>query len=115
MVRQRASFLSRASGCGGLGFVGTFVPLLGHVAACPCERHERRHLLDGFLLQHTQNRDTVAIQAKLDEIIRTSKAQNRYIGIEELTDDELEELRARSRAKAQQADERPPGAGRSVG
>ena len=60
-----------------------------------------------FLLQHTQNRDTVAIQAKLDEIIRTSKAQNRYIGIEELADDRLEELHARSRAKAIQADSGP--------
>jgi low affinity Fe/Cu permease len=46
-----------------------------------------------FLIQNTQNRDNAAIQAKLDELIRvTSDAQNRFIGIEHLTDEELEEI-----------------------
>jgi low affinity Fe/Cu permease len=53
-----------------------------------------------FLIQNTQNRDGAAIQAKLDEIIRTSAAQNRYIGIEDLTDKELEDLRDRCRSRA---------------
>ena len=55
-----------------------------------------------FLIQNTQNRDGAAIQAKLDELIRTSAAQNRYIGIEHLTEEELKELRTRceTRAKA---------------
>ncbi len=35
-----------------------------------------------FLIQNTQNRDGAAIQAKLDELIRASAAQNRFIGIE---------------------------------
>src|SRR3954454_21391191 len=35
-----------------------------------------------FLIQSTQNRDGAAIQTKLDELIRASAAQNRYIGIE---------------------------------
>ncbi len=43
-----------------------------------------------FLIQNTQNRDNAALQAKLDELIRTSKASNRFIGIEHLTDRELE-------------------------
>ncbi len=52
-----------------------------------------------FLIQNTQNRDNAAVQAKLDEIILTSKADNHYIGIERLTDSELAELQ-QSCAKA---------------
>ena len=54
-----------------------------------------------FLIQNTQNRDGVAIQAKLDELIRTSAAQNVYIGIERLTEEELEEIRKRCEERAQ--------------
>jgi low affinity Fe/Cu permease len=46
-----------------------------------------------FVIQNTQNRDGAAIQAKLDELIRSSEAQNRFIGIEHLTDEEIEEYR----------------------
>jgi len=35
-----------------------------------------------FLIQNTQNRDSVALQTKLDELIRTSQAENELIGIE---------------------------------
>ncbi len=49
--------------------------------------------LQVFLIQNTQNRDGAAIQAKLDELIRSSAAHNRYIGIEDLTEEELEGLR----------------------
>jgi low affinity Fe/Cu permease len=49
-----------------------------------------------FLIQSTQNRDGAAIQAKLDELIRASAAQNRYIGIENLSEEELMALRERS-------------------
>ncbi len=45
-----------------------------------------------FLIQNTQNRDGAAIQAKLDELIRASAAQNAYIGIENLTEEELDGL-----------------------
>jgi low affinity Fe/Cu permease len=48
-----------------------------------------------FLIQNTQNRDGAAIQIKLDELILTSKAENEFIGIERLTDHELELLRNR--------------------
>ena len=47
-----------------------------------------------FLIQNTQNRDNAAIQAKLDELIRVSNAKNRFIGIEKLTDRELDEILA---------------------
>lgn len=54
-----------------------------------------------FLIQNSQNRDGAAIQAKLDELIRASAAQNRYIGIENLTEEELDELRRRCETRAQ--------------
>ena len=54
-----------------------------------------------FLIQNTQNRDGAAIQAKLDELILTSHAENRFIGIEKMTDKELEELRAQCAARAE--------------
>ena len=53
-----------------------------------------------FLIQNTQNRDSAAIQAKLDDIILTSGAENEFIGIEKLTDKELAELRERCLARA---------------
>lgn len=60
-----------------------------------------------FLIQNSQNRDGAAIQAKLDELIRASAAQNRYIGIENLSEEELDELRRRceTRAKAERLDD----------
>ena len=60
-----------------------------------------------FLIQNSQNRDGAAIQAKLDELIRASAAQNRYIGIEHLTEEELDELRQRceTRARAERLDD----------
>jgi low affinity Fe/Cu permease len=46
-----------------------------------------------FLIQNTQNRDNAAIQAKLDELVRTQKgADNKFIGIEHLTDSELKTI-----------------------
>jgi low affinity Fe/Cu permease len=60
-----------------------------------------------FLIQNSQNRDGAAIQVKLDELIRVSTAQNSFVGIEHLTDDELEEIRDRCerRAEAEKAGE----------
>ncbi|MCF8710184.1 low affinity iron permease family protein [Rhizorhapis sp. SPR117] len=47
-----------------------------------------------FLIQNAQNRDASAIQAKLDELIRALEpARNEFIGIEHLTETELEEIR----------------------
>src|SRR5436190_4970111 len=45
-----------------------------------------------FLIQNTQNRDNAALQAKLDELIRVTSAKNGFIGIEKLTDKELEQI-----------------------
>ena len=46
-----------------------------------------------FLIQNTQNRDGAALQAKLDELIRVGEAENRFIGIEHLSESEVEEFR----------------------
>ncbi len=53
-----------------------------------------------FLIQNTQNRDGAAIQAKLDELILVGRAENDFIGIEKLTDKELDALRKRCEAQA---------------
>lgn len=48
-----------------------------------------------FLIQNAQNRDGSAIQAKLDELIRAiNTARNDFIGIEHLTEAELEKIKA---------------------
>ena len=47
-----------------------------------------------FLIQNSQNRDGAAIQAKLDELLRAvDKARGAFIGIEHLTDKEIEKIR----------------------
>jgi low affinity Fe/Cu permease len=47
-----------------------------------------------FLIQQSQNKDTVALQLKLNELIACNeKASNRLIDIEDLTDDELQVLK----------------------
>ena len=46
-----------------------------------------------FLIQNTQNRDSAAVQIKLDELIRISEARNALLRIEDLDADELEAIR----------------------
>lgn len=69
-----------------------------------------------FLIQNSQNRDSAAIQVKLDELIRVSEVHNSIIGIEHLTEEELEELRERceQRAKSGAPDRRLRDVGRKA-
>jgi low affinity Fe/Cu permease len=47
-----------------------------------------------FLIQSTQNRDSEAMQVKLDEIIRVlGKAKNELLDLEELDEKELDEIK----------------------
>lgn len=47
-----------------------------------------------FLIQNAQNRDTEAVQIKLDELIRaTDKARNEMMRLEELSVDEMAEVK----------------------
>lgn len=56
-----------------------------------------------FLIQNSQNRDGAAIQAKLDELLRAvDKAREQFIGIEHLTDQQIELVRAALEKHAKQ-------------
>lgn len=57
-----------------------------------------------FIIQNTQNKDTAAIQIKLDELIRATKhAHNSFMDLEEFQDEELEQIRTCYRELAQKA------------
>jgi low affinity Fe/Cu permease len=57
-----------------------------------------------FLIQNTQNRDTLAMQLKLDELIRATKgAHNALLDLEELDEKTLAQFRDRYEALANQA------------
>lgn len=57
-----------------------------------------------FLIQNTQNRDTEAIQIKLDELIRATRgAHNALLDLEELEGDSLDVFRQRYQALASAA------------
>ena len=57
--------------------------------------HNHRDLSDGLPIQNTQNRDSEAIQVKLDELIRaTHGCHNALLDLEELEDRELDRIRS---------------------
>jgi low affinity Fe/Cu permease len=58
-----------------------------------------------FVIQNSQNRDGAAIQVKLDELIRSSHAKNKFVGIEHLSDTEIDELRQMCERHAKREDQ----------
>jgi low affinity Fe/Cu permease len=57
-----------------------------------------------FLIQNTQNRDTEAMQIKLDELVRSHRpANNALLDLEELEEEELDELRRSYEALAERS------------
>jgi low affinity Fe/Cu permease len=60
-----------------------------------------------FVIQNSQNRDAAAMQAKLDELLRAvDKAREQFIGIEHLTDQQIELVRAALERHAKQLKEK---------
>ena len=60
-----------------------------------------------FLVQNAQNRDGKIIQLKLDELIRAVEtAETAYVGMEEMSEEELEHLHAKYIRLAEQATRR---------
>jgi low affinity Fe/Cu permease len=69
-----------------------------------------------FLIQNSQNRDGAAMQAKLDELLRAvDKAREQFIGIEHLTDEQIELVRAALERHAQQLKEKKSGKQKTAG
>jgi low affinity Fe/Cu permease len=57
-----------------------------------------------FLIQNTQNRDAVAMHIKLDELIRAVRgAHNELVDLEEMTEEELQQMKVRYTRLAERA------------
>ncbi|HLH88588.1 MAG TPA: low affinity iron permease family protein [Xanthobacteraceae bacterium] len=52
-----------------------------------------------FVLQNSQNRDGAALQAKLDELLRAVSPRSGLAGIEDLTQEEIDDIKKRRRAE----------------
>jgi low affinity Fe/Cu permease len=62
-----------------------------------------------FLIQNSQNRDNAAIQVKLDELIRVSAGKNFFVGVEHLTDEEIDRLRKMIEARVKKGGDKDIG------
>ena len=65
-----------------------------------------------FVIQNTQNRESSALQLKIDELLRAVRgAQNTFINLEELSEEDLNELKDKSAALAEIARQKAGQAG----
>jgi len=90
-----------------VGFAAFLIVLIWAIIGLPLRFSVMWHLIIGtlsavisilmlFIIQNSQNRHTIAIQLKLDEIIRATKgAHNEMMDIEKLTDEDLGKIQKR--------------------
>ena len=96
-----AKWISEKAAQAYVGFAALLIVLVWAIAGLPLHFNVMWHLIIGtlsavisilmlFIIQNSQNRHTIAIQLKLDEIIRATKgAHNEMMDIEKLTDEDL--------------------------
>lgn len=126
-INQLAKWSSRAAGRP-LGFVLALLVILAWVATGPIFDYSDTWqlvintgttivtFLMVFLIQNSQNRDTEAIQLKLDELIRSTRgAHNALLDLEEMEERELDEFRKRYIALARMARQSQPADEASAG
>jgi hypothetical protein len=90
-----------------LGHIGSAFRIQRYLAARDQYRNDHCHFPDGLPDQSTQNRDTEAMQVKLDELIRVGEnAKTALLDLEELEEEELDRIYAEYRALAQEARDR---------
>jgi low affinity Fe/Cu permease len=99
-----AKWISEKAAQSYVGFAALFIVLVWLIAGFPLHFSTKWNLMISipasvisiimlFIIQNTQNRHTIAIQLKLDEIIRATKgAHNEMMDIEKLTDEDLERI-----------------------
>ncbi len=109
-----AKWISEKAALSSVGFVAFVVVLFWAIAGFPCHFSVMWHLFIStmaavisilmlFIIQNSQNRHTIAIQLKLDEIIRATKgAHNEMMDIEKLTDENLAAIQKKYGLLAQQ-------------
>ncbi len=99
-----AKWISEKTAQSFVGFTIFFIVLVWAIAGLPLHFSMTWHLMIStfaavisiimlFVIQNSQNRHTIAIQLKLDEIIRATKgAHNEMMDIEKLTDEDLAQI-----------------------
>ena len=99
-----AKWISEKSAHSLMSFAAFLIVLIWGIAGLPLHFSESWHHMIGtlaavisiimlFIIQNSQNRHTIAIQLKLDEIIRATKgAHNEMMDIEKLTDEDVERI-----------------------
>ncbi len=85
--------------------VALFLFFFGDLVGLDRQRVDLHFLVDAatflmvFVIEHTQSREMAALHTKLDAIIRALDADTSTVGIEELSQKEIQDIRDRRRAR----------------